>query len=195
MTAFDLLFAVLFVTGFGSLTVASIAALRGQRARALAIVRRVGAAGALYFGLVIGVSAFSPQRFVAVGEDQCSDDWCIAVQAVRRDTIRSDVRYEVSFRVSNRARRAAQRERFVAAYLRDEDGHQYAPVSEATESPFDTLLAPRQTILAIRYFIVPAQTRIVGVVFMRKGGGRFPGCCIVGDQESVFHRHAIVTLR
>jgi len=148
----------------------------------------------LYFGLVIVVSAFSPQRFVRIGEDQCSDDWCIAVQAVRRDTLGSEIRYEVSFRLSNRARRVSQRERFVAAYLRDEDGHQHAPLSDATASPFDTLLYPGQTIPVIRRFTVPAPTRILGVVITREGGGRFPGCCIVGDQGSLFHRRAIVKL-
>jgi hypothetical protein len=194
MTIFDLLFAVLFLTGVGSLTVASIAAVRGRRARALTIARRVGVVAALYFGVVIVVSAFSPQRFVRLGEDQCSDDWCIAVQAVRIDTLGSDTRYEVTFRLSNRARRAPQRERFVAAYLRDTNGHRYAAVRDAAASPFDTLLAAAQTVSVIRRFTVPADARVVGLVVTREGSGRFPRCCIVGDQGSVFHRPAIVKL-
>lgn len=194
MTVFDLLFALLFLAGVGSLTVASIAAVRGRRARALTIARRVGVVAAVYFGVVIVVSAFSPQRFVRLGEDQCSDDWCIAVQAVRIDTLGSETRYEVTFRLSNRARRAAQRERFVAAYLQDANGHRYAAVSDAAASPFDTLLAAAQTVSVIRRFMIPADARIIGLVVTREGGGRFPRCCIVGDEGSVFHRPAIVKL-
>jgi hypothetical protein len=195
MTLFDLLFALLFLTGLASLVVASVAALRGRRARALAILRRTGLVAALYFAVLILVSALSPQRFVGVGDDQCSDDWCIAVQSVRRDTIPAGERYDVTFRLSSRARRVAQRERFVSVYLRDESGRRDLPVSDASDIPFDTLLGPGQTATVTRRFVVPAQTPIVGLVVAREGGGRFPGCCIVGDEGSLFHRRTIVKLR
>jgi len=34
----------------------------------------------------------------------------------------------------------------------------------------------------------------VGLVIERSGGGRFPGCCIIGDDDSFFHRRTIVKL-
>ena len=194
MTLFDLLFALLFLTGIGSLVVASVAALRGRRARAIAIVRRTGIVAGLYFAVLILVSALSPQRFLGLGDDQCSDDWCIAVQRVRRDTVPTGERYDVSFRVSSRARRVAQRERFVTVYLRDQNGRRYRPDGDANANPFDTLLSPGQTVSVTQRFVVPAPTRIVGLVVAREGGGRFPGCCILGDEGSLFHRRTIVEL-
>lgn len=194
MTIFDLLFAVLFLVGVGSLLVALAAALRGRRARALVILRRLGIVAALYICVLLVVSALSPRRLLAIGDDQCSDDWCIAAQTVRRDTTPAEIRYEVAFRLSNRARRVAQRERFVAVYLRDQRDHRYGPVADASAVPFDTLLAPGQALVAIRRFIVPAGAGEVGLVVAREGGGWFPGCCIVGEQGSLFHRRAIVKL-
>jgi len=164
VTVFDLLFLVLFLACVGTLIVAAITALRGRRARALVILRRLGIAVALYFCALILVSALSPQRFSTVGADQCSDDWCIAVQAVRRDTTSAGIGYEMTFRLASRARRVAQRERFVAVYLRDQRGRRYAPVAEASEVPFDTLLKPGESARAIRRFLVPADARVAGLV-------------------------------
>ncbi len=194
MTIFDLLFVVLFLLALGSLIVALLAAFRGRSGRARSIVRRVGIVVALYFGGLILVSAFSPQRFIRVGDDQCSDDWCIAVQTVRHDSVGSQMRYDVTFRLSNRARRAAQRERFVAVYLQDQHGREYTPVSDSTAVPFDTLLTATHTIAVIRRFAVPTEARIVGLVVTRAGAGRFPRCCIIGDEGSLFHRRTIVRL-
>lgn len=194
MTIFDLLFGVLFLIGVTSLLVASGAALLQRRARALVILRRLSIVAALYVCVLILVSVLTPRRLLALGEDQCSDDWCIAVQAVRRDTTRGDVGYEVAFRLSSRARGVAQRERFVAVYLRDERGHRYGPVAAASAVPFDTLLSPGQAIVAVRRFMVPARAGAVGLVVAREGGGWFPGCCIIGDEGSLFHRRAIVKL-
>lgn len=194
MTIFDLLFALLFLTGAGTLVVAALFALRGHGAQALAILARLGAAVAFYCVVLIAVSVFSPQRFAHVGDDQCSDDWCIAVQGVRRDSTSARRAYTVTFRLSSRARGAAQRERFVAAYLRDENGRRYDPLADASAVPFDTLLQAGQAIAATRRYLVPLDAKALGVVIAREGGGRFPGCCIIGDEGSLFHRRTLVTL-
>lgn len=194
MTVFDLLFLVLFFACVGTLIVAAVTALRGRRARAAVILRRLGIGVALYFCAVILVSALSPQRFSTVGADQCSDDWCIAVQAVRRDTTSAGIGYEVTFRLASRARRVAQRERFVTVYLRDQRGRRYAPVTEASAVPFDTLLKSGESVRAIRRFLVPAGARVAGLVVARGGGGWFPGCCIIADEGSLLHRRTLVKL-
>jgi hypothetical protein len=194
MTVFDLLFVVLFLASLGTLIVAAVSPLQGRRGRALVLLRRLGVVLAFYFCALILVSALTPQRFRAIGVDQCSDDWCIAVQSVRRDTTRAGIGYEVTFRLASRARRVAQRQRFVAVYLLDERGGRYAPVTDATEVPFDTLLQPEETLAAIRRFLVPSDARVAGLVVARGGGGWFPGCCIIGDQGSLFHRRTIVKL-
>jgi hypothetical protein len=194
VTVFDLLFLVLFLACLATLIAAAIAALRGRRGRSLVILGRLGIAAALYFCAVILVSALSPQRFSAVGADQCSDDWCIAVQGVRRDTTNAGISYQVTFRLSSRARRVVQRERFVVVYLRDGRGGRYSPVTEAGAVPFDTLLQPGETVAAIRRFVVPADASVAGLVVAREGAGWFPGCCVIGDEGSLLHRRTIVKL-
>jgi hypothetical protein len=194
VTIYDLLFALFFLGGAVSLIVAGIAALRGRRPHARAILRRLGIATALYFGALILVSALSPQRRIAVGEEQCSDDWCIAVRSVRRDTVRTGIHYVVAFRLSSHARRVAQRERFVGVYLLDRHGKRYGPVAEPGVVPFDTLLAPEQAIVAERRFIVPVSAEPMDLVVAREGAGWFPGCCIIGNQGSLFHRLPVTPL-
>jgi len=194
MTIFDLLFVLVFLGGLVSLVVAAILALRGRQPRARRIVRRLGIVVALYVGALLVVSALSPQRVVAVGEDQCSDDWCISVQWVRRDTTRTDIELTIGFRLSSRAGRISQRERFVAAYLRDDQGHRYDPLVQSNAVPFDTLLAPHQSIMATRRFVVPAHAGPVGLVITREGGGWFPRCCIIAEERSLLHRPAVVRL-
>ena len=78
------------------------------------MLARLGAAAAAYLVVVIAVSAFSPQRVLRLGDDQCADDWCIAVQGVRCDRTGAGRVYDVTFRLASRARRVAHRERFVA---------------------------------------------------------------------------------
>src|SRR5206468_1499936 len=123
----------------------------------------------------------SPQRVVARGERRCSDDWCITVDSVRRAKGSTADTVTVTFGVASRARRAAQRERFVVAYLRAGDGRRFDALADPSAVPFDTLLAPGQTMWARRRFVVPAGAAGLGLVIAREGGFQFPGCCIIGD--------------
>ena len=88
MTIFDLLFIAVFFGAAISLVVAAYSALRGRRPRAIAILRWLGVYLGAYFGVLILVSLASPRRVVRVGENQCWDDWCIAVTDVRRQPAR-----------------------------------------------------------------------------------------------------------
>ena len=194
MSLFDLLFVVLFLSAIASLIVAAVLALRGRRPRARIIARRVGIITTLYFGVLLLVSALSPQRYLAIGDEQCSDDWCISVSSVQRVPLRDTVRYDVAFRLASHARRVPQRERFVAVFLRDLRGHQYAPTSDPSAVPFDTLLAPMQALAATRRFSVPSDAGQVGLVVTRDGAGWFPRCCIIDDEGSLLHRRAMVKL-
>jgi hypothetical protein len=194
MTIFDLLFLVLFFAGVIALTAAGVLATRGHHVRALATLQRLAMAAAAYMSVVVVVSLLTPQRFIVVGEDQCSDDWCIAVRAVNRQSATAAVQYTVAFRLTSRAGRVAQRERSVVVYLRDSRGRRYDPDRDASVVPFDTLLAPRQTLEAVRRFSVPSDAQIVGLVVTREGGTPGPGCCIIGAEGSVFHKRTIVRL-
>jgi hypothetical protein len=194
VTVFDLLFLVLFLTGAGALIAAGVNAVRGRKARAATLLKRCGVGLAVYLSIVVAVSLLSPQRFSALGDSQCSDDWCIAVSSATRTAVLQGSRIDVDFRLSSRARGVAQRERFVTVYLRDSQGRRYDPEGDTAAVPFDTLLAPGQSITASRSFVVPEAAVILGLVVAREGGGRFPGCCIIGDESSLFHKRTIVRL-
>lgn len=84
MTLFDLLFLVLFLACAGALLVAAPSAIRGRRSRAVAILRGCGIWAAVSFSVVAVVSVLTPQRFIRSGDDQCADDWCIAVSTIAR---------------------------------------------------------------------------------------------------------------
>ncbi len=193
MSAFDLLFIILFLTTAATLLTAVATAWRGNRGRAGTLLRRLGIGAVLYFAVLLLVSAFTPQRYLGRGERECSDDWCIAVQAAGRTRMADGLHYEVTLELSSRARRVPQRERFVAVYLRDADGRRYPPVADPGAVPFDTLLQPGQAVAALRRFAVPADARILGLVVTRTGFAG-PGCCIIGDDASLLHRRTILKL-
>jgi hypothetical protein len=194
MTASDLLFLISFLTGAVTLIIALIAGGRGRRARARWLFERIAIGAASYLAILLLVSAFSPQRYATIGDDECSDDWCIAAQTVHRESTSTGFRYDVVFQLSSRARRVDQRERFVAAYVQDERGHRYFPLPDSTAIPFDTLLHAGERLTTVRRFAVPADAKVAGLVIAREGGGRFPACCIIGDEGSLFHRQTIIRL-
>jgi hypothetical protein len=195
MSLFDLLFIPLFLAACATLGAATVAALRGRRAASRTLLRRLGLAIAAYLGIVAVVSLLSPRRYVRLGQAQCSDDWCIAVTSVRRPPEARGTALEVTFRLSSRARRVAQRERFVVAYLRDARGRRYDPDPSLTDPPFDVRLEPQQAVTTTRRFTVPADAPDLGLVVAREGDFPLPGCCIIGDDGSLFHKKTVVRLK
>lgn len=181
MTPFDLLFIVVFLSAIGVLAAAVVAAVRGRRDVAWRRLRSLLIGAALYMLTVTLVSLMSHRRVVAIGADECSDDWCIAVASITRAGGTAESTYRVEFRISSRAGRIAQRERFVVAYMLDSLGHRYDPDPTAGQLPFDTLLNPGQSIVAVRTFTVPVAAGAPGVVVTREGGFDFPRCCIIGE--------------
>ena len=194
MTLFDLVFLASFLTAACTLVVGLVAMVRGHRTRARLLVRRVGVGVAIYFAIVLAVSAFTPQRYLRRGDLECSDDWCISVTTIRRARSGGVDLYDVTFQLICRARRVAQRERFVTAYLLDDRGRRYFPLPDPKSVPFDTLLQAGEAVTAVREFQLPGDAHAVGVVVSRSAPGRFPGCCIIGDENSFFHRRSIIRL-
>ena len=184
MTLFDLLFAVLFLSGGVIVIRAAIAAIRGRRPTDIRLVRGVAIGGGLYLAIVAVVSLLSPRRYRAVGEAQCSDDWCISVATALRSHGQPVDTFRLGFRLASRAARISQREQYVVAYLKDGDGHRYDPEPSEGAGPFDILLGPLAVVMTDRLFLVPPEATNVGVVIAREGAGRFPGCGIIGDEGS-----------
>lgn len=190
MTLFDFLFIVLCLTALGVLAAVLVATLRGHPDRARRRLRGLGLGAALYMVAVTLVSVLSPRRVLALGEDLCSDDWCIAVTGITRTGTGALDTMQVAFRLSSRARRVTQRERFVVAYLRDDTGQRYDAGPVRGQPPFDALLGAGDSLLTSRAFEVPAHVVGLGVVVAREGGLGFPRCCIIG--EGPFHKSPIV---
>jgi hypothetical protein len=192
MTIFDLLFIGVFFGTVALLVLAGFAAIRGRRARAIILLRRLGVFVGVYLGIVILVSLVSPSRVLEIGEEQCWDDWCIAVTQVRRQAAEGARSYEVTLRVSSRARRRAQREFGVYLYLVDDRGQRYDPVPDPAAVPFDVELQPQQAVTMTRVFNLPADAR--DPLLSVSHAGWFPGLFIIGDPESLFHRRTVVRL-
>jgi hypothetical protein len=192
MTLFDLLFLAVFFTSVVLLGLAGHATLRRRRARAFARLRQLSLLVVLYLGAVLLVSLVSPRRVLKVGDDQCWDDWCLAVTHVSRRPANDTVAYEVTLRVSSRARRVAQRERGVQVYLMDDHGRCYEPVPDDTATSFDVLLQPQEAVEITRVFHLPADAQ--DPVLVVSHGGGFPGIFVIGDSESLFHKRTVVRL-
>lgn len=194
MTWFDVAFLIAISALIVAIVLAVVALVRGQGARARSIAARTAVAIGVYFAILFVTSIASPRRILSPGTPQCSDDWCITVDSIRRDTRERDAAYVVSFALSSRARGAPQRERFVVSYLETVDGRRIDAVPQSATVPFDTVLEPGQTIIATRRFVVPLDTRPRGVVVARDGGFNFPRCCIIGEDNSLLHRHALTPI-
>lgn len=189
MTLFDLFFIALFLTGVLVLLSSLVTALRGDAARAGRRLRTLALATLAYMAIVAITSLVTPRAVFGVGEDQCSDDWCIAVTDAKP---RSDSSIAVTFQLASRARRVSQRERFVVVYVRDAAGRRYDPDPARGEPPFDVELAPGASVSTERVFRVSPRATGLAVVVTRAGDVPFPRCCIIGT--GIFHKDPIVPL-
>lgn len=68
MTIFDLLFIALVLVSLATIVTAAIAAIRGQRTRALGILLRFGVSVIAYLAIVVVVALLSPRRVLNVGD-------------------------------------------------------------------------------------------------------------------------------
>ena len=188
MTIFDLTFIGVFFATVITLVVAAVAAIRRRR-RARGLLRGLGVFLAVYLGVVVAVSLLSPRRIVRLGEAQCSDDWCLTVDHVDRTPAGPEILYTVTIRLFSRARGRAQRENGVRVYVLDDRGRRHGAQEDPRAVPFNVLLQPGDSVIAVRRFLVPADARNPGLVVAR---GRFPGLFIIGDEQSLFHKPSVV---
>jgi hypothetical protein len=192
MTIFDLLFIALFLTAIGTLIVAAVSVFRGRRARALVILRRLALCAVAYIGIVYVATAFSKQVVLRVGDPQCSDDWCIAVAGVKRESKDAVTVYDLTLRIFSRARRRAQRENIATdVYLVDSHWRRYDPTPTGSEIPLNTLLQPGETVTTGRIFKLPADAHEIGLLV----GHRVvrPICLIIGECGA-FHKGTMVRI-
>jgi hypothetical protein len=195
MDIFDLLFIALFLATVVSLFAAGIAALRKRRASALKTLRVLGVSAGIYMAIVCIVSAATPRKILNIGDPQCNDDWCISVESADHVPGNSAVSYDVSLRLFSRAGRVSQRENHVVVYLTDDQWRRFDSIPQNSETPFNVLLSPGESVTTHRVFRLPADAQGVGVVVSREGSalGCFPGCFVITENDW-FHKPPVVRL-
>lgn len=192
MTVFDLLFIGLLLTGISTLIVAAVSALRGRRGHALAILCRLAVCAVAYVGIVYVGTALSRQVLLRVGDPECSDDWCIAVEGVKRTPKNTVAVYDVTLRIFSRARRVAQRELLAKdVYLVDAHWRRYDPVFTGREVPLNALLQPGASLTTSRRFELPAHIHGIGLMVDRRT--ILPFCVIIGECGA-FHKGTMVRI-
>jgi hypothetical protein len=194
MTIFDLLFLVLVLAAAGTLILSAVAAMRGQRARALTLLGRLVCGGIAYVGLVYAATALSAPVVLHPGDADCSDDWCIAVDGAQRTAKGATAEYDVKLRIFSRALGRAQRELVATdVYLVDSLWNRYDPVPNAANIPLNTLLQPGESIATGRVFEVPANAHGLGLRVGRSGMPFGPVCLIIGECEA-FHKGTLIRI-
>jgi len=174
------------------------AAVLGRWARA----RRVAAALGTYvagYAVVLGaVGVAMPRQVAAPGVRRCFDDWCVAalsaeivsgaVQPCREEA--GSRQWAVTLEVSSAARRVRQRARDAAAEVETGAGRRYGPCSGplAGHALADEL-GPGESFRVVEPFRLPAAAAPAGVVVHH---GAFPGVIIIGDDQSLLHRPALM---
>jgi hypothetical protein len=192
MNIFEPLFLLLVLVTLITLITAAVFAARGKFARAGRILRRLGIGAGVYFAIVIAVSIFSPQRVYHVGDTQCFDDWCIQVVGAQWTTAPAVGRYEVTLRLSSRAKRTPMGEKGTAVYLVDEHARRYDPVADGAAVPLDVVLQPGESITVTRRFDVPRDTPSLGLIYTHEGG--FPIGWLIITEGGWFQKPPVVRL-
>jgi len=191
MNIFEPLFLLLVLVTLGTALTAATFAVTGRFARAGRIVKRLAIGAAVYFAVVMVDSFVSPRKVYAVGTPQCFDDWCITVESGGRLNSPEDT-YEVSLRLSNRARGRAMGEKGTVAYLTDAQGRRFDPLPDPAAVPFDTRLEPGESVVVTRRFHVPPDATGLGLVYTHEGG--FPIGWFIISEGGWFAHPPIVRL-
>lgn len=210
--AAELLLIVFTLLLIALLTTSALAALSGRWRLAKSLLLACGVAVAIYLGGVGLASFLMPQQVLAIGDDWCFDDWCVAVDNVtltpelgpEDHRVQADgVFYVVGLRLSNHARGRPQRASSAKVYLLDGQGNQIT-ISEAGQLAYETEAGPslpltvtiplRQSVNTVRVFDVPIETSQVGLTIQHPVGFT-PGLFVIGDQASLWHQPTIIRLR
>jgi hypothetical protein len=192
MTVFDLLFIAIVLGTVVVWITAAVLAMRRHGSAALRLLVGWGSFMAIYIVVVIAVSLLSPRRVLAPGEQQCFDDWCIAINGVDEQVNGASTTCVVSLLISSRAKRASQRENGVSVVLVDDQGRTFDPRHDPNDAPFNALLYPGESATVRRTFDLPSDAKGLSLIVRHRGG---PGIIIIGEQASLFHKPTLMRFR
>lgn len=192
MTIFDLLFVAVFLAFVGSIATVATQAFRGRHAAAKRLLKWTLFCTASYLAVVALVALSAPQQVVPIGQDRCFDDWCIAVMGVHAQRTTGAVLYDVTLRLSSRARTVRKFAPETDAYLMDDQKRTYSPLIQDFRAPsLGAILDPLESITTHYKFLVPFTTAHLGLVV---SNGRGPGWFVIGDEQNPLHKKTIVPI-
>jgi hypothetical protein len=158
---------------------------------------------------MVMVPVLSPRKEFRVGQDECFDDWCVAVDRVKyspsigRDSSQRSTQglfCIVTLRVSSRALRVAQAAPDASVHLVDDrervytvspEGQQAYESSFGSTIPLGTRLEPGASFQSVRVFELPPDADGLGLVVDHGGG---PGRFVIGDDHSLLHKRTVILL-
>jgi hypothetical protein len=185
MTIYDLAFFPLFFGTLGLLLIGAAARpLYGVRISRF-IFRGLGLFAVAYVGIWMALTAFSKQRPIGVGDPQCIDSWCIAVEKVDSTPQDATTVYDVTLCIFSRAEttptsygaHAASDEKS-DVYLVDDRGRRYDSRPHPSEVPLDVTLKPGEAVRTRRVFELPSDARGLGIL---SAGGSLGMCPMIGE--------------
>jgi len=186
LTLFDLLFVFLLFVAAVTLIASGGDAIRGRPVSAIRKLKVLFLGTVVYIAIVYVATALSKPVVHALRDPQCSDDWCLDVEGVDRNSRDSKTLYTVHLRIFSRSKARPQRELIAKdVYLFDSQYHRFNPTVDGTEVPLDTLLQPGQSIETKRVFEVPAESGDLRLRIEHRD--LIPICLIIGECEA-FHQ-------
>lgn len=201
----DLLLVVVFFILLGLVLAGLVALFRRRAGQAKRQFLHAGVFLAVYVAAVGAAGLMSSRRWIALGADQCFDDWCAAVETVQHATELGGAKaggefWIVGLRLSNHGRGRAQAALDAHVTLESPDAREFAPSPAGQRAwefvhgesiPLSVRITAGDTVRTTRVFDVPAGLDDLG---LRVIHGEFPGRIILGDSNSLFHKHTLVRL-
>lgn len=154
---YDLLFLAVVLISAVALISAAILAVSGRGRRALRVLTVWGIGSAIYIAIAAAVSFALPVKVFHLGDLQCEDDWCLAVESASRVSAKT---WEVTLRMVSQARRVAQRNNNgLIVYLTDNRGTRYPSLPAPDAPAFNVQLQPGESVSTVRRFEVTQDAR------------------------------------
>jgi hypothetical protein len=188
MTIYDLgaiVLLLLFLGAIAMLAIAAALAFMGRKSASRSILRAIAGAALAYVLVWAGLTVFARQTPLGVGDPQCVDNWCIAVENVKATALNQSKEYDVTLVLFSRANRTvtsfgahAHADSDTDVYLVDGDGRRYEARPHASEIPLNVPLAPGEAVRTRRVFDVPSNARNIGLL---AGRGSFGMCPMIGE--------------
>jgi hypothetical protein len=187
MTLFDLLLIVVVLASVAGIVRALAQAVSGHLGNASRSLGAVIAGLGIYLTAICIVSLSATPKIQALGEPECSDDWCVTPE---RAHFRNSV-VDVEFRVWSRAKRVTQREYGVRPFLTDERGQRFE-IAGSSGPEFDRPIGPDEEFTTVRSYRLPKNAETLDLI-LRDGIG--PGTFVIGSSKSLLHPRTVYRIK